>query len=192
MPLDPEQIEDARVDMGDLNIIQRARAFAIKAHGNQQYGHEPYTYPYTFHLEKVRSVLLWMGVDDPEIHAAALLHDVIEDTATNYNDLVHGFGTRVADIVYAVTDELGRNRAERHAKTYPKTAASPEAILLKQADRIANVEFGMKHAPSRMVDMYRKEHEGFSKALGMGGSRGAWLYLDALLAETPGNLREGA
>jgi (p)ppGpp synthase/HD superfamily hydrolase len=140
-----------------LDIVQRAREFATKAHGQQLYGDHPYIY----HPEQVRDVLLRYGHVDPEMLAAALLHDVIEDTPVNYNDVKAYFGRWVAELVYAVTDELGRNRRERHSKTYPKTADLREAVVLKLADRIANVEFSIAVNDAKRLFVYKTEQEDF-------------------------------
>lgn len=125
---------------GAPNVI-RARAFAAVRHGAQTYNDEV---PYTDHLEAVFDVLRRYGyASEPEFACAAYLHDVLEDTNTSYNEVRDRFGVAVAELVYAVTSELGRNRAERNAKTYPKIRGNPSATVLKLADRIANVEYGL-------------------------------------------------
>jgi (p)ppGpp synthase/HD superfamily hydrolase len=165
--------------MPDLDIIRRAREFAVKAHGDQLYGNLPYLY----HLEHVQTTLSRFGHDGPELQAAALLHDTLEDTATNYNDLRVQFGFTVAELVYAVTDELGRNRDERHDKTYPKIAAMPDALVLKLADRIANVEHSITAKDVRKLAMYCNEHREFGYGIDpMGrGPKDMWDYLNMML-----------
>ena len=59
---------------------------------------------------------------DQTMTSAGYLHDTIEDTDTSYRDLFDRFGEEVAELVYAVTSELGRNRAERNRKTCAKIA----------------------------------------------------------------------
>ena len=81
-------------------------------------------------------------------------------------------------MVYCVTDELGRDREEKKKKTLPKTASNPDAIILKLADRIANIEHGGK------VDMYVKEYSEFKGALYLNTPKDAlpmWEHLDTLL-----------
>ncbi len=163
-------------------FIMEARRFAEKAHGNQRYGGQPYV----FHLDQVAYVLTRFNRIQPEIQAAAFLHDTLEDTATNYNDILKPFGQEVAELVYAVTDEIGRNRLERHEKTYPKIAAFPEAIPLKLADRIANVEHSIRSGDGGKLDMYRREHPRFMDHLAAaGGPIPMWDRLAALLKMTP-------
>ena len=94
------------------------------------------------------------------------------------NKIKDYFGEDVAEMVFAVTDELGRNRKERKVKTYPKIAANPEAIILKLADRIANIEHGGK------IDMYKKEHGNFVGWLGGASQKDTqamWEHLERLL-----------
>lgn len=142
------------------NDITKAKNFAQVAHGAQVYNDEV---PYTVHLENVIRVLERFGVTDSEMLCAGWLHDVIEDTTKSYNDIKSRFGEEVAELVYAVTSELGRNRKERNAKTYPKIKAHPRATILKLADRIANVEYGQ--ANGGKTEMYRAEFDEFYQAL---------------------------
>lgn len=155
-------------------IYQEARMVAILAHGNQRYDE---IYPYEKHLDDVVEVLKRFGFSGKFI-VAGYLHDVIEDGALSYNKLKKHFGYEVAEMVYCVTDELGRDRKEKKIKTLPKTASNPDAIILKLADRIANIEHGGK------VDMYAKEYDEFKGVLVLNtptdGKR-MWDHLDSLL-----------
>jgi (p)ppGpp synthase/HD superfamily hydrolase len=103
--------------------------------------------------------------EDLEPLIASFLHDVIEDTARSYSDLKKDFGINVAEIVYCMTDELGRNRKEKKQKTYPKIRSNLKSVILKLADRIANVEHSIKNKNSGFVDMYHMEHEDFQTQL---------------------------
>jgi (p)ppGpp synthase/HD superfamily hydrolase len=67
-------------------------------------------------------------------------------------------------IVDGVTDEQGANRAERHKKTYPKTASDQAYTIVKLADRIANMRESEKTSPG-LLKMYRREYPEFRKAL---------------------------
>jgi (p)ppGpp synthase/HD superfamily hydrolase len=112
----------------------------------------------------VVNVLKAVGEEDQDVLAAAWCHDLLEDTALNYNDLKGVIGERASDIVYDVTNELGKNRKERAEKTYPKIAKNPLAIRVKLADRIANMEFS-KQSGSGMFEKYCKESDSFHDAL---------------------------
>lgn len=138
-------------------LVDRARKFAVTAHGNQKYGDE---FPYLLHLTLVEGVLLRFGITDPAMRCGANLHDVLEDTPTKPETLRTLFGDRITDMVERVTEPKGGNRKWRHEQTYPRIATSQDAVALKLADRIANVEAG-----GRLTSMYAKEHAEFKRVL---------------------------
>lgn len=141
-------------------LIKKARELALKAHATQVYGE---IHPYFKHVEDVYKVLIGFGfteADDLDILVASFLHDIQEDSHYSYSDLKKEFGVDIAEIVYCVTDELGRNRKEKKEKTYPKIRSNPKAVILKVADRIANVEFSLTQT-SGHINMYRKEYRDF-------------------------------
>jgi (p)ppGpp synthase/HD superfamily hydrolase len=153
---------------------KEARMVAVKAHSNQSYDE---IFPYEKHLDDVVDVLKRFGFSGKFI-VAGFLHDSIEDDGISYNDIRKHFGIEVAEMVYCVTDELGRNRREKKEKTLPKTASNPSAIILKLADRIANIEHGGK------IDMYNKEYQEFKGALYLNtpeDGKKMWEHLDSLL-----------
>ena len=134
---------------------REARMVAVRAHSSQTYDE---VFPYEKHLDDVVDVLKRFGYSGKFV-IAGYLHDILEDTGLSYNDVKRHFGEEIAEMVYCVTDELGRNRKEKKAKTLPKTASNPDAIILKLADRIANIEHGGK------IDMYASEYQEFKGAL---------------------------
>lgn len=144
-----------------MDELEFAKRLAGVAHFKQRYG----THPYTHHLNEVEATLCNFGFqDDMDLRVSAWLHDIIEDTGMSYDQIRFGFGEAVADIVYAVTNEMGRNRKERNIKTYPKIKANKKAIILKLADRIVNISQAVG-TNSRYIDMYKKEWGGFHTAL---------------------------
>lgn len=167
-----------------MNKYDFAKSLADIAHFKQRYG----TNPYTYHLNQVEMILNRFGFSSDEVlKISAWLHDIIEDTEFSYEQIKHGFGAEIADVVYAVTNEMGRNRKERYAKTYPKIQANKRALILKLADRIANIEQA-KGTNSRYVDMYRKEWGDFYGHLfdpnGMDPRVAKmWTYLESLFDE---------
>lgn len=138
---------------------QRALLVAEKAHANQQYD----IYPYIYHIRQVVRIAEDLGYDEAII-VAAVLHDTLEDTDLSYNDLKKAFGEEVAEIVYAVTDELGRNRKERKAKTYPKIKGNWKATVVKICDRIANATQSRDYN-SELYKMYKKENQNFTQKI---------------------------
>lgn len=160
--------------MVEVDPIKVAKFFAATKHGGQQYS---CGLPYTHHLASVELVLRRFGYTELDLLVAAWLHDVIEDTDCKAKEIAEMFGLDVAALVNAVTNEPGANRKIRHALTYPKIRAMPRAVCLKLADRIANVEAG-----GRLVEMYKKEHEDFKRALYTPDHYDAmWQHLDSLL-----------
>lgn len=194
-----------------LNPYRWARYYAEKAHIGQLYDKDgPDPKPYTFHLEATFQVALrFLGTSAPHLEQgeldfpedafsileACLLHDTIEDTGATRDELGRLFGAEVATLVWLVTSELGKNRRERNAATYPKTRQLPGAVFVKLCDRIANVEYGLAQMAEgvriagvpvqgarSLVQMYAREHAGFRAALYRHQEHAAlWQHLDALL-----------
>lgn len=163
------------------------KMLAIRMHGLQDYD----GFPYHKHLNDVDQTLLDHGYEQYGIHSlCAWGHDMLEDCPISYNDLKKQFGEVVAEIIYCVTDELGRNRKERKAKTLPKIKSNLEAIPIKLADRIANVRNSLKKNHS-MLGAYAKEHEEFKNQLYLINGEihpderveALWNTLDKLIAE---------
>lgn len=156
-------------------LYEEAKMVAIKAHGSQSYDE---IFPYEKHLEDVVSVIKRFGYAGRYI-ISGYLHDSIEDGDISYRKIKSYFGKEVAEIVYCVTDEQGRDRKEKKLKTLPKTASNESAIIVKLADRIANIEHGGK------VKMYKKEYKQFCKYLRHEDQdvtcKAMWEYLDELL-----------
>lgn len=140
--------------MNYTNKINIAREFARIRHGDQKYG----THPYIKHLDDVFNVAFDLGMSH-DIQVASYLHDLLEDTDTKYAEIKNQFGAYVAEIVFDVTDELGRNREERRKKTYPKILANADAVCLKMCDRIANVEACIESRNYSLLRMYLVEHD---------------------------------
>jgi (p)ppGpp synthase/HD superfamily hydrolase len=147
--------------MAEPELVLKARRFAEEAHSGQMYGH----HSYTRHLDDVVAVLRKFGHNDPELLAAGYLHDVMEDVDVGPEELARVFGPRVAALVDAVTDGAEGNREARKARPYRLAPTVPGAVLVKLADRTANIEAALADPAGRLIRMYRKEHAGFEKAL---------------------------
>lgn len=164
---------------------------AHEAYANQKYRGRPYI----LHLYDAALVLAEFGFSpyavpedswhDYECMAIAVfLYDIVEDSDLSYEDIRKEFGDEVADIVWAVMDEPGKNRRERHAKTYPKTRADWRALAVKLADRIVNVRNCLNENPS-LLGMYVREWPEFKRALsdvsGPMRLEKMWTHLESLL-----------
>lgn len=159
---------------------QKARSFAIAAHGDQKYGDKPYS----FHLDAVAALAGPYGEDAVVV---AYLHDTAEDTEATIQEIESLFGSHVAACVSLLTDEPGQNRKERKAKTYAKLAkvsgATELALIVKASDRLANVRACVEGRNRDLWEMYRGEHVVFrSSAYRAGKCDSLWLELDVLLS----------
>lgn len=161
--------------------LQRAGLVAARIHHGQLYD----IYPYMKHIMDVVHIANSLGYDEA-VQVACYLHDSMEDGSLSYNDIQTHFGREVAEIVFAVTDELARNRKERKEKTYPKIKALEKAVCVKLCDRIANAQ-NSKEYNAKLFEMYRKEHAEFSARLydpaHIEASR-AWEALNKLFLES--------
>lgn len=94
----------------DLELIRRARDYAIEAHGDQK---RKYTgEPYWHHCQAVAQTMIRYSADSATI-AAAWLHDTIEDTPVTYLGLVTEFGYEIADLVLEVSNVSRRIHGTR-------------------------------------------------------------------------------
>jgi guanosine-3',5'-bis(diphosphate) 3'-pyrophosphohydrolase len=126
----------------DRELLTKAFRFAAAAHqGQQRRSGEDFIH----HPWAVARICAQLKVDDPTL-AAALLHDVVEDTDTGLDEIKSEFGDEVAKLVDGVT-KLTRiqfqSREQAEAENYRKMivamADDPRVILIKLADRLHNM-----------------------------------------------------
>lgn len=115
-----------------MDIVQRAKEYAHKAHEGQV--RDDGVEPYIEHPRKVARLVAVSCPTDKNLIAAAWLHDTIEDTDTDYEDLLQEFGEDVANLVHEVTHEVNKVTGN----TFPRLH-SRRGITLKFADRLANL-----------------------------------------------------
>ena len=151
---------------------------------NQKYDK---TLPYSFHLECVRNeAKQWLTLLDDSDHLLVLKgavgHDLIEDARLTYNDVADKVGEEVADIIYACTEERGKNRGERHSdKYYEVLVENRLATFVKLCDIIANVKYSVLTNSSMLVK-YRSEFSSVKEKLFREEYRKMFDYLDKLLS----------
>lgn len=126
----------------DARMVRHAYTFAYTAHHGQyrQSGE-----PYINHPVSVANILLDLHMDDKAI-AAALLHDVVEDTGVTIEEIEEVFGKEVSYLVNGVTKLSvleAKTKEEAQAATYRKMfiamADDPRVVLIKLADRVHNM-----------------------------------------------------
>jgi HD domain len=124
----------------NLRRLTKALLFAAEAHRNQRRKGAAQE-PYLNHLVEVFDLVVQTSDDtDTDLLIAAILHDVVEDTPTEYEDIAAKFGERVAHIVRENSDDMSLSKAERRRSRIAGMALkSKEARLVKMADVISNV-----------------------------------------------------
>jgi (p)ppGpp synthase/HD superfamily hydrolase len=163
-------------------IYNKALVFAMEAHGSQTYDKGV---PYIVHPIGVCTTLSRFGfyLTDLDfgfyVMCVAVLHDIIEDTKYKYRDIKANFGLDVAEAVFCLTDELGRDRDEVNRKTWPKIRNNPYALPVKLADRIFNTETSLANK-SHQLTRYRNEFTDFMDALSNGKHMPMWKHLEAI------------
>lgn len=169
-------------------VINEIRNDAHALHASVNHAYDRIR-PYGFHLDMVvnwvRKYIEEVCVSEQDvlpIYFAAFYHDSIEDARLSYNDVM-----RIAkelmneeqaylatEIVYALTNEKGRNRAERaNEKYFAGIREIPYAPFVKLADRLANTSYAFSKGTAdslRMSKVYREELPGFLEALKVEGT----------------------
>ncbi|MBX2873176.1 MAG: HD domain-containing protein [Saprospiraceae bacterium] len=117
-----------------------ALAFAAKQHQYQRRGGYD-ALPYINHLIKVSSAIIQIGKEEDEnIIMASILHDVIEDSDTTFEDLKEQFGEAVAQIVTELTDDMELPYARRKALQVEGAGQlSAAARKIRIADKASNI-----------------------------------------------------
>ncbi len=126
----------------DLDIIDRAYIYSARVHAGQvRLSGEPYL----SHPLEVAGILSEMKLDSISV-AAGLLHDVVEDTHSNIEEITEIFGKEVAHIVSGVTklstltfESSQERQAESIRKMILAMADDIRVIMIKLADRLHNM-----------------------------------------------------
>jgi guanosine-3',5'-bis(diphosphate) 3'-pyrophosphohydrolase len=88
-------LNTAGCDMNEILVLKAAQFAALKHRDQLRKGSDQL--PYVVHLISTALLIAEVGgVNDPEVLAAALLHDTIEDTETTADDLTAAFGQKSA------------------------------------------------------------------------------------------------
>jgi GTP diphosphokinase / guanosine-3',5'-bis(diphosphate) 3'-diphosphatase len=164
----------SRFSEKDITFLQKAYVFTARAHGGQVRRSGE---PYLSHPLEVTNMLADMGMDRTTL-AAALLHDVLEDTAVTEAELRETFGKDVAGLVEGVT-KISRvqetspevRRAETIRKIILAMVDDLRVIFIKLADRLHNLqtlkflpEAGQKRIAAETLEIYAP----IANRLGMG------------------------
>jgi GTP pyrophosphokinase len=127
---------------GDAELVRRAYAYAAEAHEGQR---RVSGGPYIEHPAAVALLIAQLGMD-PATIAAAMLHDVPEDTARTNEDIRREFGDEIARLVEGVTKlsqfsgkSSDEHQAENIRKMFLAMADDLRVVVIKLADRLHNM-----------------------------------------------------
>ncbi len=131
----------APLKIGYSDIVQRALVFAAKKHTEPRKGGD---IPYITHPAHVAIILARHGFDE-NVLAAALLHDVLEDTKTIPEELRQIFGDEVTQMVQELSEPQFQDRPRKETWDLRKKAklgmlqtASRSTLAIAAADRVHN------------------------------------------------------
>jgi guanosine-3',5'-bis(diphosphate) 3'-pyrophosphohydrolase len=155
---------------GDL---LEAVSFAARAHQGQK--RKDGRTPYVAHVFRVCLVVRHVfGIDDPRALMAAALHDVIEDTGTDFDDLAETFGPEVAQWAAALCKDKRRPEEEREEEYLARLSRAPWQVkVCKLADVFDNMLDARHLTPAQRKTNRRRSR----------------MYLDALGENIPAKAR---
>ena len=163
--------------------IEEIRQHAHMLHDsvNQRYDKN---HPYSVHLDMVADSVFKYGhlvcqqeADVLPLFFGAFYHDSIEDARMTYNDVKKGAchfmndeqAYMATEMVYALTNEKGRTRAERsNDRYYAGIRETPYAPFLKLSDRLANITYSCSMSNktnNHMKEVYKNELPHFLEAI---------------------------
>ena len=166
----------------DTNFVDKAIKFAVDAHSNTE--RRGKGFPYVIHVLEAMEIVATI-TNDPELLAAAALHDTVEDTDVTVDQIREGFGDRVASIVKSESDEMTAGvsesdswRSRKQAAISRLAAASHDAKVVALGDKLSNMRaiardydksgdklWDLFHAPGGRAD-HEWHYRGLASSLG--------------------------
>lgn len=147
-------------------LLEKAIHFATTHHAGQL--RKGTTIPYILHPLDTMDILRKMGADT-NLLMAGVLHDTIEDTDATFTDLVELFGTDVAGLVNAHSEDKSKTWKERKTAAIEHLQqASPRLKMLVMADKVANLR--------SMAADYREIGEDLWQRFNAPKVQQAWYY----------------
>ncbi len=139
----------------DLDLLRRAYKLAEASHKGQR---RKSGEPYITHPVAVAELLLELGMDT-ETLAAAIMHDVVEDTEVTLEQLTQQFGPDIAQLVDGVTkltqinfSSIEERQAENLRKMLFAMSKDIRVMVIKLCDRLHNMRTGDAWAPQKQRD----------------------------------------
>lgn len=151
-------------------IYQKAMKFAGEKHHDQLFPGS--TANYLLHLASVSMEILLAYQNEPDFELdyalqMAILHDVIEDTDTTFEEVKEHFGKKVAEGVNALTkDNQLSTKADQMADSLMRINHQPKEVgIVKLADRITNLQQPPNYWSTEKKITYRTEAQSIVEAL---------------------------
>ena len=121
----------------DTSLFDRAATFAVQAHrGTERRGKG---FPYVIHPMEAAAIAASV-TNDPEILAAAILHDTVEDTDVTIEQIQQLFGPRVARLVNTETADKSASWRQRRQRQMERFAiADRDSQIVAIADKLSNL-----------------------------------------------------
>ncbi|XP_069668832.1 guanosine-3',5'-bis(diphosphate) 3'-pyrophosphohydrolase MESH1 [Periplaneta americana] len=155
--------------------------FAAVKHQKQR-RKDPEKTPYINHPIGVAKILTEeANIRDLAIIQAALLHDTVEDTDTNFEEIEAEFGSAVCQLVKEVTDDKSLPKAERkRLQIEHASGSSPGAKLIKLADKLYNLRDLERASPEGWSPERVQEYFGWAQKV-VNGLKGSNKNMEASL-----------
>ena len=165
----------------NTELVDKAIKFAVDAHANTE--RRGKGFPYVIHVLEAMEIVATI-TNDPELLAAAALHDTVEDTDVTVDQIRAEFGERIAGLVDAETTEMVAGlteteswRMRRESSIKRLAASSRDAKIVAMGDKLSNMRaiahdyrqirdelWNRFHAPNGKLD-YAWYYQGLGDAL---------------------------
>jgi (p)ppGpp synthase/HD superfamily hydrolase len=175
----------------DAAMLAAAFALAARAHAGQL---RRTGAPYIGHPLEVALILRdELGVSEPSMVAAALLHDAVEDSDLTVADL-RDFPPRTRELVALLTDPAPEMTSTLRREHYQRIWRDSDATLLKAADRLSNLREVAGHPDPELRRRYvrRTRREVLGRGLPLAAHPVATPLLAAALRSAAGGTRPSA
>lgn len=169
-----------RESTSTTSMVIKAMAFAAEKHRNQR-RKDADASPYINHpIALAHTLVNEGGIENPLVLCAAVLHDTIEDTETTADELKGCFGEKITSIVLEVTDDTSLPKhARKQLQIEHAPHISPEAKLVKLADKICNLRDIISSPPAGWTEARKREYFDWAEQV-VAGIQGVNSRLEAV------------
>lgn len=144
-----------------MDVFEKAAAFALRAHGGMT--RKRTNTPYILHPMEAACIVGTM-TDDREILAAAVLHDVVEDTPVTAEEIRETFGDRIAELVASETEDKmeGRPKSETWMERKKESIArlrgstDPAVHMIWLGDKLSNLRGFYRQYEKTGADLWKE------------------------------------